>query len=56
MNANELLQQTKTTYEEVQPHLRACADVFHENEGEIFTRTEAISLLEDEVDIDSTQL
>jgi len=54
MNANELLQQTKTTYEEVQPHLRACADVFHDNEGELFTRTEAISLLEDKVDIDST--
>ena len=54
MNADELLQQTKTTYEEVQPHLRACADVFHDNEGELFTRTEAISLLEEEVDIDST--
>jgi len=54
MDANEILEGVETTHERVSPYIRECANVFHDNEGELFTRTEAVELLAEEVDIDAT--
>jgi len=54
MNAEDILTDVETTHERVSPHIRECANVFHDNEGELFTRTEAVELLTEAVDIDAT--
>jgi len=54
MKAENILTDVETTHERVSPHIRECANVFHDNEGELFTRTEAVELLTEAVDIDAT--
>jgi len=51
MKADDILTNVETKHERVSPHIRECADVFHDNEGELFTRSEATDLLTGEVDI-----
>jgi len=51
MDAEDILTNVETKHERVSPYIRECANVFHDNEGELFTRAEATNLLTEEVDI-----
>jgi len=51
MDANKILEDVETTHERASPYIRESAEVFHDNEGELFTRAEATQLVTDELDI-----
>jgi len=50
-DANEVFDETETVHEQVKPHLRDVADWFHEHEGEMFERSEAVASITDTFDI-----
>jgi len=54
MNAETIIEESKTIQEQVKPHLREAATFFHENEGELFTLEEATGLIASELEIDNT--
>lgn len=54
MDADTLLDDTETVYEQTVDHLRDGARLFHENEGELFTQPEAIELFETELELTDT--
>lgn len=51
MNAQNVLQDVETIQERVAPHLRDGAELFHENEGELFSRGRAVELVSERLDV-----
>lgn len=51
MDANKVLSKTQTVAEQVSDHIRNCAKLLHEREGEFLTVNEAITLFSDECEI-----
>jgi len=51
MDTEAILTNVETKHKRVSPYIRECANVFHDNERELFTRAETTNLLTEEVDI-----
>lgn len=52
-STTEILEQADKRAGEWRNHIRDAANLFHENEGQLFTREEALSMVEDSLDIDA---
>lgn len=53
MNAKDIISEATAEQEELYRHVRDAADWFHEHEGELFQREEAVKYLEEKLDVDS---
>jgi hypothetical protein len=51
-DANDILEEVKPMRERVADYLRPAAEYFHEHEGKLFGRDEALDNLEEELDVD----
>lgn len=51
MDAEDVLNDATTVQERVKPHLRDAATVFHDHEGEMFARPDAVTQIADELAI-----